>query len=63
MSERKQGQKEGGKIRGGEGGRGGRGQCAEGDHNWPGSGRWCGAVAGWNMCVWGVGLWGVCRGQ
>lgn len=31
------------------------GECAEPDHNWPDSGRWCGAVAGWNMCVWGGG--------
>lgn len=36
--------------------KGGRGQ---GDGNWPGSGRWCGAVAGWNMCVrWGWGDYG-----
>ena len=26
---------------------------AEPNHNWPDSGRWFGAVAGWNMCVSG----------
>lgn len=33
-----------------------RRECAEGNHNWPGSGRWRGAVAGWNMCVCGGGV-------
>lgn len=36
----------------------GRRECAEANHNWPDSGRWHGAVAGWNMCVWvGGGGW------
>ncbi len=38
----------------GESGRGGRRECAEANHNWPDSGRWYGAVAGWNVCL-GVG--------
>ncbi len=48
--------------RGGEGGQAGRRACAEPNHNWPDSGRWCGAVAGWNMCVWGLGggMWRKC---
>lgn len=29
------------------------GECCEANHNWSDSGRWNGAVAGWNMCVWG----------
>lgn len=31
---------------------------AEASHNWPDSGRWYGAVAGWSMCVGGGGLRG-----
>lgn len=34
-------------------GRRGGGRVAEPNHNWPDSGRWFGAVAGWNMCVSG----------
>lgn len=33
----------------------GRREGAEPNHNWPDSGRWFGAVAGWNMCVSGGG--------
>lgn len=29
--------------------------CAEGNNNWPDSGRWCAAVAGWNMRFRGWG--------
>lgn len=49
------GGRKGKEIGGAEGGRGGRRVCAEANHNWPDSGRWYGAVAGWNMCVWGWG--------
>lgn len=38
------------------------GGCAEASYNWPDSGRWYGAVAGWSMCVWGVGGGGL-RGR
>lgn len=38
--------------------------AAEGNHNWPGSGRWWGAVAGWKANGTGAGgLWGTCGGQ
>lgn len=53
----KEGQKthqgrEGRKEEAEEGGGGWR-ERAEANHNWPDSGSRCGAVAGWNMCVFG----------